>query len=132
MIIDCFMISFVIMLLIFGIDQLLRRKQQGKRSRQEKQSLLIGIVCVPAYVLMSLLGVMLSIAQPQVQTQYSGLLFESAMLTGKFIWVVSLAAIIAGFVLRRQKKPQAAKLAQLAAMGYIAVFGFLCVASGLL
>ena len=129
---DCIVISFLLMLLILGIDQLLRRKQKHKRTKQEKQSLLIGIICVPAYVLMSLLGTVLTIAAPEAQTQFGGLLFESAVLTGRFIWAASLVAIIAGLVLRKRGNPQAAKLAQMAAMGYIAVFGILCVASGVL
>lgn len=129
---DCIVISFLLMLLILGIDQLLRRKQKHKRTKQEKQSLLIGIICVPAYVLMSLLGTLLTIAAPEAQTQFGGLLFESAVLTGRFIWAAALVAIIAGLVLRKRGNPQAAKLAQMAAMGYIAVFGILCVASGVL
>ena len=62
MLIDCMVISIGITLLILGIDQLLRLKRRGKRSRQERQSLLVGLACVPAYVVMSALGLLLSIA----------------------------------------------------------------------
>ena len=132
MLIDCMVISIGITLLILGIDQLLRLKRRGKRSRQERQSLLVGLACVPAYVVMSALGLLLSIAAPEAQTQFGGALFESAVLTGRFIWAASLAAGVAGLVLRGRGKPQAGLLAQLAAMGYIAVFGILCVTSGVL
>lgn len=132
MIIDCIVISAGIMVLMLLIDQLLRIRQKSKRTRQEKQSLLIGIACVPAYVLMSFLGALLVIAAPDVQTEFGGWMYEAAVMLGRFNWAASLAAVVAGIVLRKRGNPQASKLAQLAAMGYIAVFGILCLSAGIL
>jgi len=132
MIVDCILISMVLMLLVLGVDQLLRLKQRKKRTKAERQSLLISVACVPAYVLMSFLGMLLAIAGPDIQTQFGGWMYEAAVMLGRFNWLVSLAAVAMGIVLRKRGEPQAGKLAQMAAMGYIAVFGILCVASGLL
>jgi len=122
----------VVILLLFGVDFLLRRKKWRENTKQEKQSLLIGAACVPAYELLSVLGIFLSIAAPTAETELGGWLFDAAVMTGRFIWIVSLAAVILGLFLRKRGNPQASKLAQLAAMGYIAVFGMLCLASGIL
>ena len=100
MITDCIFVSVILILMVLGIDQLLRIRVRKKRTKVEKQSLMVGVACIPAYVLMSILGILLAIA--------------------------------AGIVMRKRGNPQGAKLAQLAAMGYIAVFGILCMASGLL
>ena len=132
MILLCLLICLVLMLLIAGVDQLLRRKVQRKRTRQEKQSLTISVACVPAYVLMSVLGLLLVIADTEAQTQLGGWMYEAAVMLGRFNWLVAMAAIVAGIVMRKRGNPQGAKLAQLAAMGYIAVFGLLCLFSGLL
>ena len=132
MIVDCIALSVVIMLVVLGVDQLLRRKKRRKRTAQEKQSLVFGVACVPAYVLMSFLGALLAIAAPDMQTQFGGLLYEAAVMTGRFIWLVSLVAITMGIVYRKNDNPQASKLAQLAAMGYIAIFSILCLAAGIL
>ena len=118
--------------LMFGIDFLLRRKRWKKNTREEKQSLLVSLACLPAYVFLSVLGMLLGIAAPTAETVYGGLLFDMAVMTGRFIWVVSIAAFVLGLVLRKRGNPRGSKLAQLAAMGYIALFGILCVASGLL
>ena len=128
----CLLLCLVLMLLIAGIDQLLRRTTPQKRTRQEKQSLTISVACVPAYVLIWVLGALLVIAAPDIQSQFGGWMYEAAVMLGRFNWLVSLAAIVAGIVMRKRGNPQGAKLAQLAAMGYIAVFGILCMASGLL
>ena len=132
MIVDCILISMILMLLVLGVDQLLCLKQRKKRTKAERQSLLISVACVPAYVLMSFLGMLLAIAGPDIQTQFGGWMYEAAVMLGRFNWLVSLAAVAMGIVLRKRGEPQAGKLAQMAAMGYIAVFGILCVASGLL
>ncbi|MBR6570205.1 MAG: hypothetical protein IKK75_07100 [Clostridia bacterium] len=132
MIVDCIALSVVIILVVLGVDQLLRRKKRRKRTAQEKQSLIFGVACVPAYVLMSFLGALLTIAAPDMQTQFGGLLYEAAVMTGRFIWLVSLVAITMGIVYRKNDNPQASKLAQLAAMGYIAIFSILCLAAGIL
>jgi len=132
MIVDCILISMILMLLILGTDQLLRYKQRSKRTKVEKQSLLISIACVPAYVLMSFLGMLLVIAAPDIQTQFGGWMYQAAVMLGRFNWLVSLAAVVMGLILRKRGEPQAGKMAQMAAMGYIAAFGILCVASGVL
>ena len=132
MIVDCIVLSVIIVLAVLGVDQLLRRKKRRKRTAQEKQSLVFGVACVPAYVLMSFLGALLAIAAPDMQTQFGGLLYEAAVMTGRFIWLVSLVAITMGIVYRKNDNPQASKLAQLAAMGYIAIFSILCLAAGIL
>jgi len=132
MIADCILISVCIVLVVLGADQLLRRKKRRKRTAQEKQSLIFGVACVPAYVLMSFLGVLLAIAAPDIQTQFGGFLYEAAVMTGRFVWLVSLVAIAMGIVYRKNDNPQASKLVQLAAMGYIAIFSILCLAAGIL
>ena len=132
MITDCIFVSVILILMVLGIDQLLRIRVRKKRTKVEKQSLMVGVACIPAYVLMSILGILLAIAAPEAQTQFGGWMYEAAVMLGRFNWLVSLAAVAAGIVMRKRGNPQGAKLAQLAAMGYIAVFGILCMASGLL
>ena len=126
------LIIVVLYVLLWGGDRLLRRKKWHENTRQEKQSILIGAACVPAYVLLSILGILLVIADPGAESNLGGWMYEAAVMIGRFNWLVALGAMVSSLILRKRGSVQYSKLVHFGAMGYLALFGVLCLAAGIL
>jgi hypothetical protein len=112
-------ILLVLAAVVFGLDYLIRRKKWTANSKAEKISLLVQMPCVGVYVFLSALGLLWGIASGSPQTAFGELLCDATLVLSGTFFVVSIAVIIASFILRKKERAKASIWINVIALAYM-------------
>ena len=102
------------------IDFLVRRRKWNENTKQEKTSILTGMVCIAFYVFFSALGFLIGIVGPG-SSLLSQILYKTSVFLGATTWLVVLLVSIASIVLRKRDKVKASLYVHGIGMGMVAV-----------
>ena len=118
------MIMFVMAGIVFGLDQLFRRKKWNDNTKQEKISLLINMFSVGPYIFLSALGMLWGIVSGSAETAFGETLNDATLVMAGVYFIVAIVAVIMSFILRKIGKIKASIWINVIALLYIvAVFG---------
>ena len=107
--------------IVFGLDNLLRRKKWKDNSKEEKISLIVNMFSVGLYIFLSALGILWGIASDSPETAFGEALYDATLMMGGTYFIVAIVAVIASFILRKIGKIKASIWTNVIALLYIVV-----------
>ena len=118
-------ITLVLAAIIYLIDFLVRKTKWKNNTKQEKISLIVHMLTAGPFVFVSVYGILMGITGCSADTTFGRALYDATIMLGGIFFLVTPAASIASFILRKKNKTKASIWANVIASTYIIVISIL-------
>ena len=118
------LIALVLAGIVFGIDDLLRKKKWENNTKEEKISLLVNMFSAGLYAFLSAVGLLWGIASNSPKTAFGEVIYNATLMMGSIYFVIALVAVIVSLILRKYRKIKASIVVNAVALAYIVIVLF--------